>query len=151
MDPTMLNAGSAIEMAEIGPATAVGVEHLVGSLEVGKPADIAVFNLGTAHSTVANRQIAALVFSAHRSDVDEVLVDGTIRVHGGELVGFEAEKSVLNEATERATAAIERAGLTSRVFQHWRPQAWQCVGAANLRRLGGSVTTQSPGGPDIHR
>jgi 5-methylthioadenosine/S-adenosylhomocysteine deaminase len=123
MDPTLMTAELAIEMATIGSAAALGIDHLVGSLEVGKRADIAVFNLGTAHSMVANRQIAALVFSAHGSDVDTVLVDGTIRVHGGELVGFEAEKSVLSEATERATAAIERAGLTSRVFQHWRPQA----------------------------
>ena len=123
LDPTLMTCEMAIEMATIGSATALGIDHLVGSLEVGKRADIAVFNLDTAHSTVANKQIAALVFSAHGTDVDTVLVDGQIRLRGGELVGFEAEKSVLAEATERATAAIDRAGLTSRVFQHWRPRA----------------------------
>ena len=123
LDPTLMTCEMAIEMATIGSATALGIDHLVGSLEVGKRADIAVFNLNTAHSTVANRQIAALVFSAHGTDVDTVLIDGQIRLRGGELVGFESEKAVLVEATERATAAIDRAGLSSRVFQHWRPRA----------------------------
>ena len=122
LDPTLMTAELAIEMATIGSATALGIDHLVGSLEVGKRADIAVFNLDTAHSTVANRKIAALVFSAHGSDVDTVLIDGQIRLRDGELVGFEAETAVLSEATERASAAIERAGLTTRVFQHWRPR-----------------------------
>jgi 5-methylthioadenosine/S-adenosylhomocysteine deaminase len=123
LDPTLMTCEMAIEMATIGSATALGIDHLVGSLELGKRADIAVFDLETAHSTVANRQIAALVFSAHGTDVDTVLIDGQIRLRGGELVGFESEKAVFAEATERATAAIDRAGLTSRVFQHWRPRA----------------------------
>jgi 5-methylthioadenosine/S-adenosylhomocysteine deaminase len=120
-DPNLMTAERAIEMATIGSAKALGIDHLVGSLEVGKRADIAVFDLGRAHSVVGNRPVSALVFSAHGTDVDTVIVNGRIRLRGGELVGFDAEQDILAEATERAAAAIDRAGLSSRVFHHWRP------------------------------
>lgn len=119
-DPKLMTAERAIEMATIGSARALGIDDEVGSLEVGKRADIAVFDLGRAHTVVGNRPVAALVFSAHRTDVDTVLVNGRVRLRGGELVGFDREAEVLAEATERAHAAIERAGLSSRVHQHWR-------------------------------
>lgn len=119
-DPNLMTAERAIEMATIGSAKALGIDDKVGSLEVGKRADIAVFDLGHAHTVVGNRPISALVFSAHGTDVDTVIVNGEIKLRGGELVGFSREREVLAEATERATAAIERAGLTTRVFQHWR-------------------------------
>lgn len=119
-DPNLMTAERAIEMATIGSAKALGIDDKVGSLEVGKRADIAVFDLGHAHTVVGNRPISALVFSAHGTDVDTVIVNGEVKLRGGELVGFSREQEVLTEATERATAAIERAGLTTRVFQHWR-------------------------------
>lgn len=119
-DPNLMTAERAIEMATIGSARALGIDHLVGSLEVGKRADIAVFDLGKAHNVVGNRPISALVFSAHGTDVDTVVINGEIRLRDGELVGFDREQEVLDEATERAAAAIERAGLSERIFQHWR-------------------------------
>jgi 5-methylthioadenosine/S-adenosylhomocysteine deaminase len=120
LDPTLITAERVIEMATINSARALGLDHLIGSLEVGKRADISVFNLEGAHSTVANRPIGALVFSAHGTDVDTVIVNGEIRLRGGDLVGFDNEQEVLAEARSRAHAAIERAGLTDAVFAHWR-------------------------------
>jgi cytosine/adenosine deaminase-related metal-dependent hydrolase len=79
------------------------------------------FDLRRAHTTVGNRAIAALVFSAHGTDVDTVLVDGKVVLRGGRLTAFTAEQEVLAEATARAHAAIERAGLAERVFVDWRP------------------------------
>lgn len=120
MDPTLMTAERVIEMATINTAKAMGIDHLVGSLEVGKKADIAVFDLGKAHITVPNRPVGALVFSAHGTDVDTVVVNGELRLHQGELVGFDREAEVLAEATSRAHEAIHRAGLAERVFVHWR-------------------------------
>ena len=119
-DPKLMTAERAIEMATIGSARALGIDDKVGSLEVGKRADIAVFDLGRAHTVVGNRPISALVFSAHGTDIDLVIVNGEVRLRDGELVGFSREQEVLAEATERAAAAIERAGLSTQVFQHWR-------------------------------
>lgn len=119
-DPTLMTAERMIEMATINTAKAMGIDHLVGSLEVGKRADIAVFDLERPHVVVGNRPVAALVFSAHGTDVDTVMVNGEIKLRGGQLVGFDREGEVLEEATRRAKEVIERAGLTERVFVDWR-------------------------------
>jgi 5-methylthioadenosine/S-adenosylhomocysteine deaminase len=120
MDPTLMSAERVIEMATINGAKALGIDHLVGSLEVGKRADIVVFDLEKAHTMVGNRPIAALVFSAHGTDVDTVFVNGRKLLQGGELVGFDREQEVLTEARARATEVIERAGIADRVFVDWR-------------------------------
>jgi 5-methylthioadenosine/S-adenosylhomocysteine deaminase len=122
-DPLLMTAERAIEMATIGSARAMGLDHLIGSLEAGKKADIVAFDLRRAHTSVGNRAIAALVFSAHGTDVDTVLVDGKVVLRGGRLTSFTAEQEVLDEATARAHAAIERAGLAERVFVGWRTVA----------------------------
>ena len=121
-DPTLLTAERVIEMATIDGARAIGLHQEIGSLEVGKKADLVAFDLGKAHATVGNRPIAALVFSAHGTDADTVVVDGRVRLLAGELVGFDGEAEVLAEATHRAREAIERAGLAERVFTHWRSE-----------------------------
>jgi 5-methylthioadenosine/S-adenosylhomocysteine deaminase len=119
-DPTLVSSERAIEMATINTAKAMGIDHLVGSLEVGKRADIAVFDLRRPHVMVGNRPIGALVFGAHGSDVDTVLVNGAVRLREGRLVGFDREEEVLEEAERRAAEVIERAGLAKRVFVDWR-------------------------------
>lgn len=120
LDPTLMTTERVIEMATINGARALGIDHLVGSLEVGKRADIAVFDLNKAHAMVGNRPIAALVFSAHGTDVDTVFVNGRLLLRGGRLVGFDGEAEVLAEARARATEVIDRAGIADRVFVDWR-------------------------------
>jgi 5-methylthioadenosine/S-adenosylhomocysteine deaminase len=119
-DPTLMSAERVIEMATIGSAEAIGLDHLIGSLEPGKRADMVVFDLDRAHATVANRPVAALVFSAHGTDVDTVIVNGEIVLRDGALTKFDREEEVLAEARVRAREAIERAGLAERVFVPWR-------------------------------
>lgn len=120
LDPTLMTAERVIEMATINCARALGMEDMIGSLEVGKRADIVAFDLNKAHATVGNRPIAALVYSAHGTDVDTVLINGEVRLRGGELVGFDHEQEVLDEARQRAAEVIERAGLSQRVSVPWR-------------------------------
>jgi 5-methylthioadenosine/S-adenosylhomocysteine deaminase len=119
-DPTLISAERAIEMATINTAKAIGLGDLIGSLEAGKRADIAVFDLDRTHITVANRPVSALVFSAHGTDVDSVLVNGEFRIRAGELVAPVQEQEVLAEARRRARDVIEKAGLAARVDDHWR-------------------------------
>ena len=121
-DPTLMSSERVIEMATINTARAMGIDHLVGSLEVGKRADIVAFDLRKPHVMVGNRPIGALVFGAHGSDVDTVIVNGDIKLREGQLVGFDREREVLEEAERRAAEVIERAGLTKRVFVDWRTE-----------------------------
>lgn len=119
-DPTLISSERALEMATINSAKALGIDHLVGSLEVGKKADLAAFDFRKAHITVPNRPVGALVFSAHGTDVDTVIINGKVRLRGGDLVGFSGEQDVLTEATARAHEAIRRAGIADDVFVDWR-------------------------------
>jgi 5-methylthioadenosine/S-adenosylhomocysteine deaminase len=120
LDPTLMTAERVIEMATINCARALGMDDIIGSLEVGKRADIVAFDLNKAHATVGNRPIAALVFSAHGTDVDTVVVNGKVLLRGGRLVGFDREEEILEEARRRAHEAICHAHLDERVFVHWR-------------------------------
>jgi 5-methylthioadenosine/S-adenosylhomocysteine deaminase len=120
LDPTLMSTERVIEMATIGSARAMGIDDLVGSLEAGKRADIACFDLDKAHATAGHRPTAALVFSAHGTDVDTVLVDGKVLLRGGELQGFGGEQEVLAEARRRSLEVIERAGIKHRVTELWR-------------------------------
>lgn len=120
LDPTFMTAERVIEMATINCARALGMENMIGSLELGKRADVVAFDLNKAHATVGNRPVAALVFSAHGTDADTVLINGEIRLRHGELIGFDKEQQVLSEARSRAAEVISRAGLTHRVDVPWR-------------------------------
>ena len=119
-DPTLISSERALEMATINSAKALGIDHLVGSLEVGKKADIAIFNFKKTHITVPNRPIGALVFTAHGTDVDTVIVNGKVLLRGGKMVEFSDELSVIEEATARAHDVIRRAGIADQVFVDWR-------------------------------
>lgn len=119
-DHLLMSAERVIEMATINCAKAMGIDHLVGSLEVGKKADLVAFDLNKVPVAVANRPVAALVYSAHGTDVDMVIINGVVRLREGRLVGFDHEREVVEEATRRATEVIKRAGLADRVFVPWR-------------------------------
>ena len=119
-DPTLISSERALEMATINSAKALGIDHLVGSLEVGKKADIAIFDFKKTHITVPNRPVGALVFTAHGTDVDTVIVNGKVLLRNGKLVGFADEQSVIEEATARAHDVIRRAGIADKVFVDWR-------------------------------
>lgn len=119
LDPTFMTTERVIEMATIDGARVLGLDHLIGSLEVGKRADIVAFDLDKAHATVGHRPISALVFSAHGTDVDTVMVDGKVLLRDGELADFDSEAEVLREARARAGEAMVRAGIAHRVAKPW--------------------------------
>ena len=82
-DPTVVTAKQAFMMATSMGARAVHLDHLVGSLEAGKRADITVVDLGGLHVTPApsyhynpDAIYNHLVYSARSGDVRHVLVDG---------------------------------------------------------------------------
>jgi 5-methylthioadenosine/S-adenosylhomocysteine deaminase len=119
-DPTFMTSERVLEMATINGAKALGLDHEIGSLEVGKRADIAIFDLDRAHATVANRPVSALVFSAHGTDVDTVLVNGEVVLRHGAL-RFEHEGEILADARRLARETIEKAGILHRIETPWNP------------------------------
>lgn len=79
-DPTVLPAHQVVRMATRNGARALGIDHMVGSLEEGKRADIIILDANSPSLTPAFDPHVAVVASAGRGDVRHVLVDGEVVV-----------------------------------------------------------------------
>ena len=88
-DPSAVPAEQVMRMATIGGATALGMDHLIGSIEPGKRADLTALKIDGPHATPLYDVISHLVYSAKSADVDTVIVDGHIRVRDRELVDLD--------------------------------------------------------------
>jgi len=85
-DPTVLNARAALEMATIGGARVLGMDHLIGSIEIGKRADIIIVDMDQPHAHPVFNIYSLIVYSMRGSDVETVLVDGRLMVFKRKLV-----------------------------------------------------------------
>ncbi|HSV88668.1 MAG TPA: amidohydrolase [Bacteroidales bacterium] len=85
-DPTILNARTALEMATIGGARVLGMDHLIGSIETGKRADIIILDMDQPHAHPVFNIYSLIVYSMRGSDVETVLVDGRLMVFKRKLV-----------------------------------------------------------------
>ncbi len=109
--PEAVPASQALRMATRGGAKALGLENQIGSLEIGKRADILVVNLNTLHSTPNARDlVSALVYSAQTTDVQSVVIDGEIVMRDRELLTLD-ENAVVAEAAREIKELITRAGI----------------------------------------
>ena len=81
----------ALEMATLGGAKNLGRSNELGSLEVGKRGDIAIFPAEDIWSNGAENPVHAL-FYCHPRNVQTLLVEGNVRVRDGQLVGVNLEE-----------------------------------------------------------
>ena len=96
-----LTAEAALERATIAGARAIGRADDLGSIEVGKRADIVLVDLWQAHTAPATDPVSSLVFAAHAGNVDTVIIDGRV-VMRGRVVGGVDEEAVLADAARAA-------------------------------------------------
>lgn len=89
--PQCISAKENIRIATINGAKALGMEKEIGSLEVGKKADIAILNLNTASLTPRNNLIAGLSYSANGSEVETVIIDGKITMENRKVLTMDEE------------------------------------------------------------
>jgi len=110
VDPTWFGAHEALEMATIAGAEAIGMADRIGSLEVGKKADLVVFGTDSAHWAAGADPALALVWASGGRDVQHVVVDGAVVVDGGRCTNVD-EVALRKEAARSSSALLERAGL----------------------------------------
>lgn len=101
-DPTAVPAIEAFALATCWGARAIHLDHLIGALESGKRADIAVVELGKLHSapryTYAPDAIYShLVYSARAADVRDTIVDGRFLLRDRELLTLD-EHAIIAQA-----------------------------------------------------
>ena len=98
-------------MVTIDGARAIGRENDLGSIEVGKQADLAIVDMDHPHLTPAPDPVFALVTGAQGFEVDTVLCAGDVVMFDREVRTLGAIEDVLIDATEAAEAVVERVGL----------------------------------------
>lgn len=109
-DPLIVPAETVLEMATINGARALGLEQEIGSLEIGKKADLVVVDLDRLHTTPSPNLVSTLVYAATGGEVDTVVVDGKVVVKEGQLLSMD-EKEIKRQAREHATQVYRRAGI----------------------------------------
>ena len=75
-DATIISAREALQMATIDGARCLGLADQIGSLEVGKKADIVLVDFDKPHLTPRHNVVSHLVYAAGAADVSSVMVDG---------------------------------------------------------------------------
>lgn len=105
-DPTLLSAKQTWALATIEGARALHIDHLTGSLEPGKRADIAVMSANNLHqlprfSRDPEAVYAQLVYATKATDVRDVLVNGQLLMRYRKLLSVD-EKQVIKEAKQIA-------------------------------------------------
>jgi cytosine/adenosine deaminase-related metal-dependent hydrolase len=98
------------ELATIGGARALGLDADIGSIEVGKFADLAAVDLCRAHAVGPADVYTQLVYSARSGDVRLVTVGGKVMVEDGRLVAFSEADAVAGADVQRS-ALLKRADL----------------------------------------
>jgi 5-methylthioadenosine/S-adenosylhomocysteine deaminase len=98
-DPTVMPAKEVFRMATRGGAKALGLEALVGSLEVGKRADVALVDVRVPELTPLYDVYSHLVYAVKGAHVKTVLVDGKVVVRDRVMTTVDAE-AVMAKARE---------------------------------------------------
>jgi 5-methylthioadenosine/S-adenosylhomocysteine deaminase len=110
MDTTMIPPETALEMATIHGARALGLGYQVGSLEAGKRADFVVFSTEHPEWRPLLHPVQNLVLGASDRSIESVWVDGRKLVDRGRLLTLDLA-DVCARADASASHLLERTGL----------------------------------------
>ena len=99
LDAELLPARQVLRMATIDAARALGIDHLVGSIEVGKRADLVRLDPHSPSLTPSYDAASTVVYSAARADVLDVWVNGRQVVRGRECTTIDVPATLAEVRT----------------------------------------------------
>jgi 5-methylthioadenosine/S-adenosylhomocysteine deaminase len=88
LDPTVMDAREVLALATRNGARAIGLGEEIGSLEVGKRADLIIIDTHKPHLTPLYDPVSHLVYAASGSDVRDVIIDGRLVVQDRTILPF---------------------------------------------------------------
>lgn len=97
--PEVLPALRVLRMATIDGARALGLEDEIGSIEIGKRADLTLFDLGELRTTPCPDPVSAIVYSAEAANITTVIIDGRVVMRDRTLTTMN-ERDVIRDARE---------------------------------------------------
>ncbi len=102
-DPTTMDARTVVRMATTQGASALRMDHKIGSLEVGKEADLIIIDLAQPHLVPMYHPESHLVYSVKGGDVQDVMIAGQWVVRNRQLLTLDVD-DVLEEAKAMAAS-----------------------------------------------
>lgn len=97
-DPTVLDAETVVRMATIDGARALGLDHLTGSIETGKAADLIVLDTRRPHLSPMYHPESHLVYAVRGADAIHLMVDGQMLVRDGRLLSMDVDETMARAA-----------------------------------------------------
>jgi 5-methylthioadenosine/S-adenosylhomocysteine deaminase len=85
-------AQTALHMATLGAAKALGLDHRIGSIEVGKLADLCAIDFTDLALAPVYHPASHVVYAASRNHVSHVWVEGQMKLDQGQLIGIDEER-----------------------------------------------------------
>ena len=92
LDPVNMGAATVLKMATIWGAKLLGLEKEIGTIEVGKKADIITVDLRKPHLVPLYNPISTIVYSACGSDVKDVIINGRVLMRDRTFTALDAEE-----------------------------------------------------------
>lgn len=109
-DPIVMNAQQMIRLVTIEGAKALHLENEIGSIEIGKKADLVLLNLEKANHSMLDDDsnlYSSIAYAADKSDVDSVMVEGKWVIKNGHNLIYD-EKELLNSGKHELTKLLSR-------------------------------------------
>lgn len=96
-DAAVITADEIIRMATAGGAKAIGMEEKLGTLAVGKKADLIVFNPNHLKSAPMHDARATVVYASSEENIDTTIVNGKVAYHKGKFTCGIEEEALIEE------------------------------------------------------
>ena len=110
-DVGMIPAETALELATIGGARSLGLGEEIGSIEVGKKADLVLFDTRRAEWRTLFNPVNNLVYNADGRSVHTVLVDGQVRIENHQPL-FVDEGNLVDTVQKLGEDMLARTGVS---------------------------------------
>jgi 5-methylthioadenosine/S-adenosylhomocysteine deaminase len=106
LDPTVMSAPTVLQAATIGSAKLLGLEKFIGSIEVGKRADIILIDMNQPHLTPVYNYYSHLVYAARGADVKTSIINGKIVMRERKLLTIDLPKIIdaVNQIADKIAA-----------------------------------------------
>jgi 5-methylthioadenosine/S-adenosylhomocysteine deaminase len=92
LDPVNMGAATVLKMATVWGAKVLGLDKEIGTIEVGKKADIITIDLRKPHLVPLYNPVSTIVYSASGSDVKDVIVNGRVLMKDRTFTALDAEE-----------------------------------------------------------
>jgi 5-methylthioadenosine/S-adenosylhomocysteine deaminase len=92
LDPVNIGAAAVLNMATVWGAKVLGLEKEIGTIEVGKKADIITLDLRKPHLVPLYNPLSTIVYSASGADVKDVIVNGRVLMKDRAFTALDAEE-----------------------------------------------------------